>query len=188
MILKKEFYFLRHGQTDHNLLENNEKGDHPGDIPLNETGKSQAKAIEPLVALLPVQTICISPMLRTEQTKEIVAERLNGEHHVIDDLRECNFEIWNAMRKLGMYYSIPEEGIVRHFMERVVNGINQALSLKGPTLIVGHGGTFWTACCVMGIKSHVWLLDNCGLVHFTLGPLGEWNISLLHKQTTTHRI
>lgn len=33
MISQKEFYFVRHGQTDHNLLEGLHKGDHTIDIP-----------------------------------------------------------------------------------------------------------------------------------------------------------
>ncbi len=45
MIFQKEFYFVRHGQTDYNIIEEKRKEDHPDDIPLNETGKNQAKSI-----------------------------------------------------------------------------------------------------------------------------------------------
>lgn len=57
MILKKEFYFVRHGQTDYNIAKHKKDLDHPIDIPLNDTGRTQAKLIEPLVAVLPIQTI-----------------------------------------------------------------------------------------------------------------------------------
>ena len=58
MILHKEFYFVRHGQTDHNLLEGRDKGDHPDDISLNETGKNQAKFIHSIISTLPIKTVC----------------------------------------------------------------------------------------------------------------------------------
>ena len=67
MILRKEFYFIRHGQTDHNISEGKEKGDHHGDIPLNATGRNQAAAIEHMIALLPILTICTSRSLKSKQ-------------------------------------------------------------------------------------------------------------------------
>ena len=73
MITKKEFYFVRHGQTDHNVMEGKDKGDHPADIPLNAVGRNQALLIEPTIALLPVQTICASPLKRVQETKERIA-------------------------------------------------------------------------------------------------------------------
>jgi len=39
MITKKEFYFVRHGQTDYNLKT--VKVDHPSHVSLNETGRRQ---------------------------------------------------------------------------------------------------------------------------------------------------
>lgn len=39
MILQKEFYFVRHGETNHNILDGPDKGDHPDDLSLNEIGK-----------------------------------------------------------------------------------------------------------------------------------------------------
>ena len=39
MILKKEFYFVRHGQTDYNISKDRKDLDHPFDITLNDTGR-----------------------------------------------------------------------------------------------------------------------------------------------------
>lgn len=174
MILKREFYFVRHGQTDYNILEGKDKGDHPGDIPLNKTGRDQAAKIEPIVARLPIQTICVSPMKRAQETKNIITPRLQVPHHEIDDLGECSSKIWKEMARLGIYSSMPDSGDVHLFMKRVRNGLESALSLPGPSLIVAHGGVHWAACCLMSIATHEWALENCGIVHFFINAAGNW--------------
>lgn len=173
MILQKEFYFVRHGQTDHNLRKIKDK-DHPADISLNNTGKDQATAIEPIIALLPIQTICASPMKRVQETKQLATARLQALHHEIHDLRECSAKAWKEMASQGMYSALPKEGKARLFIDRVRSGINEALSLPGPLLIVAHGGVHWALCCLMGIELHEWTIDNCGIVHFSVGPQGKW--------------
>ena len=60
--MEKSFYFVRHRQTDHNLLDGIDKEDHPENISLNDIGKKQAEFIEPFIASLPIQTICSSPL------------------------------------------------------------------------------------------------------------------------------
>lgn len=174
MILKREFYFVRHGQTDHNLLEIKDRGDHTAEVPLNETGKMQAVKIEPLIASLPVKTICSSPMKRVQETKEIIAARLVADHCEIDELSECSAKVWGEMRAWGMFSSLPKEGDARLFMDRVREGLNRALLLPGPTLIVAHGGVHWAACCLMGIEDHGWAVENCAVVHFSIGDAGQW--------------
>src|SRR5437899_12962529 len=98
MILQKEFYFVRHGQTDYNLLA--DESEHPAHIPLNATGRTQARAIEPIVASLPIKTVCFSPMKRAQETKEILSERLVVEYSEIGDLGECSGKVWEKMSGL----------------------------------------------------------------------------------------
>jgi uncharacterized phosphatase len=179
MILKREFYFIRHGQTDHNLREGKDKEDYLEHIPLNQTGRAQAAAIEPIIALLPVQTICVSPMKRAQETKDIISVRLQASHQEIDELGECSASIWKEMARLGMYASFPSAGEVHKFIQRVKNGLNRALSLPSPPLIVSHGGVHWATCCLMKITNHEWALENCGLVHFSLDEAGKWSAKKL---------
>lgn len=174
MILLKEFYFVRHGQTDHNLLEGKHKGDHRGDISLNETGRNQAKLIQSTISALPIKTVCSSPLKRALETKEIIASTLQVNHHVINDLGECSAQIWKEMTQYGMYSPLPNGGLVRQFMDQVRNGINQALSLPSPSLIVAHGGIHWAICCLIGIDEHEWAINNCIPVHFSIGDNGKW--------------
>jgi len=179
MIPKREFYFVRHGQTDQNISEGNLKEDHPTDIPLNEKGKKQAVAIEPIVAFLPVKTVCVSRMKRAQETKNIITGRLQIPHYNIEDLGECSAGIWKEMVKLGMYSPLPPDGQAFLFMEQVRKGLCQALSFPGPCLIVAHGGVHWAACCLMNIKHHEWMLENCGVVHFSVGTNQEWTAKKL---------
>ena len=173
MIFEKEFYFIRHGQTDHNILEENQRGDDHEDIPINETGRKQALQIEPIISSLPIQTICSSPFKRAAQTREIITKNLPLIHHTIHDLSECSTEIWEEMARRGID-SPPQEGSIRQFMDRVGAGINQALLLPGPPLVVAHGGVHWALCCLMGIENHGWSIGNCVPVHFFVGPEGKW--------------
>ncbi|PJD95985.1 MAG: histidine phosphatase family protein [Parachlamydia sp.] len=174
MIFQKEFYFVRHGQTDHNILEGENKGDHPEDIPLNETGKNQAKLIEPLISSLQIKTVCSSPLKRVQETKAIITSNLQVDHYEIHDLRECSAQIWKEMSQAGMYSSLPNDGPARQFMNRVRNGVNQALALPGPSLIVAHGGIHWALCCLMGINEHEWAIHNCIPIYFSVRDDGKW--------------
>lgn len=179
MIPKKEFYFVRHGQTDHNISEGNLKKDHPIDISLNENGKNQAIAVEPIVATLPVKTVCASKLKRVQETKNIISNRLNVPHYDLDDLAECSVDVWREMLQLGMYSPLPITGPAFLFMDRVRKGLSEALTFPGPCLIVAHGGVHWAACCLLNIRQHAWSLENCGVVHFSLNTDQEWTAKKL---------
>jgi probable phosphoglycerate mutase len=128
-----------------------------------------------MITTLPIQTIYSSPMLRAQETKEIIMTQLQVEsHHIIEDLGECSMKIWRDMVALGIHASPPLEGEVAFFMDRVRRALNQALSFSAPPLIVAHGGVHWATCCLMGIKGHDWEIENCAVVHFSIGDQGEW--------------
>lgn len=157
---EKEFYFVRHGQTDANLSP--VKVDYD-DIALNETGKKQALAIEPYIATLPIKSICYSPLKRAVETKNLISRRLQALQHEIVHLGECNAWIWNDMTS-----GFIQTTHVSSFIERAVSGINQSLVKEGPVLIVAHGGIHWAFCHAMAISDHNWFIDNCHPVHFIL--------------------
>jgi uncharacterized phosphatase len=178
MITKKDFYFVRHGQTDGNIALI--KQDH-GDIPLNEVGRQQAIAIEPLMAALPIRSVCCSPLIRAKETKEIACSRLSSSHIELPELTECNTEIWLKMTALGKKAKETPQEPVRSFMDRVLQGINQALSHEGPVLIVAHGGVHYAACCFMDIEEHEWMIDNCIITHFSIKACGNWTAKKLNS-------
>lgn len=177
MIIKKEFYFVRHGQTDSNAA--NLKADH-SDEPLNAVGRQQAQRIEPLVASLPVTAICHSPLQRARETKEIVTAKLALANYSISLLGECTFQIWNDMTRRGSYIYHHDAVHVQQFMDRVYRGLNEALLLvDGPPLIVAHGGVHWAICTLLAITEHDWLIDNCLPVRFYPDTSGCWKAKKL---------
>ena len=180
MIPKKDFYFIRHGQTDHNKLLT--KTDH-GDISLNLTGKEQARNIAPLVSQIPLQTICYSPLKRAKETKELILPE--REHIELDALGECRAEIWSEMTSLHADAYRKGSLVTRNFLQQVKHGLNQALEQIGPVLIVAHGGVHFTICHWMNIPEHSWVIGNCQLVHFSTDKsTDEWKATILQTNTT----
>lgn len=165
MITKKEFYFVRHGQTDYNL-----KGVYSdsSEICLNETGKSQALAIEPIVRKLPIKTICFSPLIRARETKDLISVNLASPQVEIEGLAECHPEVWKTMANLNFSTAVMQ------FVERARHAVNLALSQEGPVLIVAHGGIHFAICSLMKVK-HDWKIDNCVPVHFQLDEKDNWS-------------
>ncbi len=176
MILKKEFYFIRHGQIDYNIHQ--PKVDVPSDTPLNATGRSQAIHVEPIIASLPIKTVCSSPFKRAQETKELITAGLLANHSEISDLGECTGAIWREMTALGASAHLRAEDPVLKFMQQVLRGVNQALAKEGPVLIVAHGGVHWAICCFLEAECE-WAIDNCVPVHFSIGDHGKWVVKKL---------
>jgi len=171
-LLLKDFYFIRHGQTDHNAGK--VSGEHI-DISLNAFGQSQARIIEPTIAKLPIQTICYSPLKRAIETKEIIARSFTIPHKEITDLSECSVHIWTQMTapwKSNTSCYLEKE--VQFFIERVKRGINFALKEQSPALIVAHGGVYWAICHLLGTKGD-WVIDHFVPVHFTVHENKKWS-------------
>jgi probable phosphoglycerate mutase len=79
---------VRHGETDWNA-ERRWQGH--ADIPLNERGRNQARALaEELAAGERIEIIYSSDLARARQTAEIVADRLGVELVLEPDLREID--------------------------------------------------------------------------------------------------
>jgi broad specificity phosphatase PhoE len=153
-IPKRDFYFLRHGQTDWNA-----QGRFQGhsDIPLNATGLSQACEAARALAGCPIDRVVASPLIRAARTAEIVNERL-GKPIVFDDaLKERHFGalegliIRDVKAKLGIQ---PHERMLKHLPadaepwhetgERTVRVLTAWLDRHpGETLLfVAHSGLF----------------------------------------------
>lgn len=148
MIIRKPFYYIRHGQTDWNV-ERRFQGSM--DIPLNETGIAQAHAAKTLMSGLPITHIYSSTLQRARVTADIVNEGLKLPITGMDTLQEVNFGVLEG--KLRPHDSISEEwqnGITPEraesyvdFTTRVFAAINEVLKNGGTPLIVAHGAVFW---------------------------------------------
>ncbi|MCP5491061.1 MAG: histidine phosphatase family protein [Chlamydiales bacterium] len=167
--MRKGFYFLRHGQTDHNA-----KGILAGaetDVPLNQVGIQQAQKVKTVIHQLPIEMVCYSPLIRAKQTMKIVAADLDLHYIQVQELKECETAVWLKMNRRGEHL---ESELVQTFFNQVKYGLSQVLSFGKSILVVSHGGVHWALCHLLGIQDHDYMIENCNLVHFQ--PVGhtEW--------------
>jgi len=147
MLTEKEFYFVRHGQTDWNI-EHRAQGQ--TDVPLNIKGRQQAFDAAQSVTQLKFATICSSPLSRALETANAIASVTGGRVSVLEDLIECSWGVREGETK-GGWFEKWKRGIetpdgaepYEEFLSRAVRAINQALDKPGPVLIVAHGGIYW---------------------------------------------
>jgi broad specificity phosphatase PhoE len=94
----KQIYFIRHGQTEGNVLDTA----HGKDMPLNPTGIEQADAVAARVANINVSKIYTSDFLRAQETASAIAKIIQvpieysdsfGEYLEPSSLFGLNFEM-----------------------------------------------------------------------------------------------
>ena len=98
-----KLYLVRHGETDWNVKK---KIQGKTDVPLNENGLNQAKALaKELVRLQPdVMRVYTSPQKRASETARIAAEALGIRCMILDGLKEMDLGEWE-----GSNWDIIEE-------------------------------------------------------------------------------
>ena len=146
----KEFYFIRHGQTDANL--NRFMAGGKMDIPINQTGLEQARqASLKLSEIVPrMGAICTSPMTRAKQTARMFSAVYDCKIVTIEELREWDIGEWegvpfHTIESAFFGSEDPPGGETRAaFRERVRLGLQSSAQHPGPHLLVGHGGV-WRA-------------------------------------------
>lgn len=147
MLSEKEFYFVRHGQTDWNLAH---RAQGQTDVPLNATGRREAQHAAESATQLRFETICTSPLSRAVETAEAIAGVTGGKISIQNDLIECGWGdregevkgVWFEKWKRGI--EVPNDAeTFEAFLSRATGAINRALNMPAPVLIVAHGGIYW---------------------------------------------
>ncbi|MCL2301402.1 MAG: histidine phosphatase family protein [Firmicutes bacterium] len=165
--------YLRHGQTDWNV-----QGLFQGrtDIPLNETGREQARA--QAAALVghqpPIEMIYASPLLRAKETAEIVQQAL-GDVPMLFDERLVEQSFGSLEGTVIVRGALDEAGFARHGAEPLealkarVGSFLDEISAKHPAqcvLAVAHGSVGRTVQhCVHGGETV--RVENGALMRFT---------------------
>ena len=147
MLLEKDFYFVRHGQTDWNHAH---RAQGQTDTPLNEEGRRQARLAAKVAAGLEIETICCSPLSRAVETAQIIQKASGATLEIVDELIECSWGEREGQRK-GAWYEAWKRSVetppgaepYKQFIERARQAIHPALGYSGPVLIVAHGGIYW---------------------------------------------
>ena len=154
-----EIYFLRHGETEWNRTH---RFQGQTDVPLNETGRSQATrnglALADLIDAPQAYHYVSSPLSRTMDTMRIARRHLGlaEDGFATDDrLRELSFGRWEGLTRREMAAADPElhdaffadpdnhapPGGESHNELRARVAAFLA-DLRGPSIVVAHGGTF----------------------------------------------
>lgn len=92
-MVPRSFYFLRHGETDWNKV-----GRLQGqtDIPLNDTGREQARLAAPILKKYAIDRIIASPLSRALETAQIINEVLQKPLIADERLCEKNFGVYEG--------------------------------------------------------------------------------------------
>jgi broad specificity phosphatase PhoE len=154
IIQPKNFYFIRHGETDWNFAK---RCMGQLDIPLNATGKKQVEHAKRLLCTADIETICFSPLVRAKETALILNEVIDCLFVEIENLKECKWGEQEGMAKGdGSIFNKWKEGVTppgaesfTKFLQRTVVGVNEALNYPKP-LIVSHGGIYWALLKAIG--------------------------------------
>lgn len=99
----------RHGATDYSL-DKRFSGSGGVDLPLNDLGRSQGEALaEELAMREEAAVIVTSPLLRTRQTAELIAQTTGLAVEVREEFAECSFGDWDGHTFAEVREKWPEE-------------------------------------------------------------------------------
>lgn len=151
-------YFARHGESEANVLKvfANERGAYG----LTEKGRSQAEALADTLTSVGITRMYASPLLRAQQTAQIVADRLKLTFETTNALREfsvgdregCDHCSWDDYRQIEIEWLIGKndearigggeclEDIEQRFMPLIHDIVAKYGSSEEKILLIGHGG------------------------------------------------
>lgn len=158
-LLRRAFWFLRHGETDWNA-----RGLSQGnvDIPLNPVGVAQAERAAGMLRDRGIRSVVSSPLSRARDTAAMVASPLGLPVAVEADLREVAFGVQEGQPMADWFDDWVEGRMTPDGAEafaalraRAVGAVNRALAHPAPVLVVGHGALFRALRAEMGLPPNV---------------------------------
>lgn len=159
MLTRKQFWFMRHGETDWNrdsLIQGST------DVPLNENGWAQARDAAGLLQGRGIARISCSPLQRARNTAQVIADALQVPLSVSPELREAGFGVQEG-QVMGDWFThwsageiSPEGGeSFADLRVRAEAAVNAVVAGDGLALIIAHGGFFRAVRASMGMSAAV---------------------------------
>ena len=130
----------RHGETDWNR---DFRFQGHADVPLNDTGRAQARELARSLAEEPIDAVYSSDLLRARETAEIVAERLGLPVEVDQGLREIDVGSWQGSTRAQLDGREWDGETYDDHRRRTVAALLR-IAERHPdahVLVVAHGGT-----------------------------------------------
>ena len=147
----------RHGETDWNAAR---RVQGHTDVPLNERGREQARALAEELHAEPLDAVYASDLLRAHETARIVAERKGLDVIVLPELRERHFGTWEGLTDREVLARYPEarggswgDGETREELSRRILPALERIAESHPdgrVLVVAHGGPLRVALHAAG--------------------------------------
>ncbi len=105
MAVTTTLVLIRHGQTASNV-----EGYFMGwsDIPLNETGRMQAKKLAERLKDQRIDVLYSSPLMRAFETAEMVAKEHGLTPKPLPELKEMNYGDWQGLKRADIRQKYPE--------------------------------------------------------------------------------
>ena len=158
--------FLRHGRT---ALNADDRVCGATDVPLDATGREQAREAAAHLAAVPLRSIWTSPLARARATAEIAAAATGAPLHVLPGLAERDWGAWEGGPRSALARdATPPDGEGSDaFRDRTRAALARVRDddRGGPILIVAHSGTARVI--------HEWLAAG-PFVRLGNGELVEW--------------
>jgi probable phosphoglycerate mutase len=185
-----EIVCVRHGSS----AEAHDHLDGHHDPELSPRGRVQADAVAERLGHLTAAALFVTPLRRTAQTAEPLAERLGLVPIVVGDLREVHLGSWEGqftarmkerdpisvdVLAAGRWDVIPDAEDMDAFSERVLGGLEQVARTVGPdatAIAVLHGGVIAEACRqATGSRPFAFLYaENASITRLLRLPSGRW--------------
>lgn len=163
-LIKKEFIFIRHGETAGNVAALCQGHI---DFPLTRLGQEQALlSAEKIKGFLPINKVFCSDLGRAVHTAEIICDFLSIP--VIDLLEGLRERRWGelegksnekmfeqeAQERAGdLSFTIKDLESKSDFLKRIHAVMNSILCEQQPRhVIIGHGRFFFTLCDLLGVE------------------------------------
>ena len=137
---------MRHGETDWNLVS---KATGAENIPLNDTGRAQARDVAKIVVPFGITRIFASDLARAAETADIIGQELNVTVEYDPRLREWNFGDIKGIKENGLNPESFKSLLIKNQtkdMEPInavfvrIGEFLDELDMNQNTLIVSHGG------------------------------------------------
>lgn len=184
------FFIVRHGQSEGNALRIVQGR---RDLPLDETGRGQAKAIAPWLASQGIGLVMASPLKRAAETAGVIAARsglpapiLDAKFLELDTGIFSGLSLDDAQRQYPEAYrqfereswdGVPGAESSAALYERALAAwtllVESAQAKSASLAVVSHGGFIqWLVRSTFGVRSWMPLLPtgNCGVFELVATP------------------
>jgi 2,3-bisphosphoglycerate-dependent phosphoglycerate mutase len=147
---RERFIFVRHGETEGNRTKRYQLPH----TPLNETGEAQAAQAARSLATTKIGKIVASPMARAWRTASLIAAEHKMHPEADGALSERFYvSLWDTPIEGAFNWNWDPDGCepLATFVHRAAHSVMRILSddtIKGETVIVGHGGILLVTCAL----------------------------------------